>query len=1049
MEFGLLASIAYLGSKNTTSQAIHHKTGNNGSAFGVLDKTTNNKDYSNSKSHEIKFTYNNNRYNENKNTIANITKKRFHESNNPENTNIINNKIKNPNEIKKISSNNKIMKTNEFYNNSVSSLNKSDLFESFDKNVSNLDGKMSFNDQFKPLLFDNKGKPKPKNVTHNSTDINKRTFIERSLAINGGWSAFDNKSNDMTLGIEDVNNMTHNNMVPHFKNKGSMINNYNEQNIAHRVDLFSGSSRNFIPKKEILQEKFKPMEAGVNLVNGQGNFIDKIESYYLPSRERRNEVPFESTKVGPGLNLEPSQSHRPDGGVHDEYRPLPKDANNLRSADNPKISYEGVVIPGKKGSKNSIIGKVYKRRPEKTKEVKPDEYQKSGGAFRKPTSRDKIIIKNTNRKKSNPFFGPATFEVNKIISAKNKGKVQKSKKQQFKNKDPSNLKFHVSKNNPNTNSYNLPETERDTTQDNNHPQGLHRSDYGVNVYNPNDSAKQTIKQTTIFNQQSGVAKGQNNKVKPFNPKDIARPTTKQTTLHNKDYGHIGRSDIQKVTSYNPNDEARSTHRQTTLFNNYDGGIQGSVKYVKTHDPNSSLRPTIRETSAYNSNKGNVGRSDTNRVIAYDPNQEPNPTHRQTTQFNEYEGMVRAPNNKGEVYDPSNLAKPTIREITGHNNFDGNVSGPVNRGQTYDPRDTTNATNRQTTQHNEHILNTHSSVHKVRSFDPRQQPKDTMKELNIHNTNPTNVKGSTSYPHHYNPNDVPNTTLRQQNPYTNYDGGFQGQNNKGMPYNPNDITRITGKQGLIHDQHTGTGRGQIDKPHYYNPNDEARTTIKQTTLYNDNGGHIKSAYNKPNVFNPNDIPATTLKDMLVQQYNIGIAHGSINKSVAFNPNDIPADTLKQMLVINNYMSNVNREGGDGYLSNKFTAPDTLRQLMNIIRSGGLKGNDMPADYTAEKNMEQNIRREIMSKSREPTNRGADNAPTKENVGSAKLRNTINIQRDPIRNIANQAGNNFKLPPTQTRTNFRQEESNRFDPEILTQLIDNPLVNNIVNRRSNND
>jgi hypothetical protein len=1067
MELGLLASIAYLGSKNAT---------------GPLEKPANNKDYSNTKSHKIKFTYNDDRYNENKNTIANITEKRFRESYNPKNTNIINNKIKNPNEIKKISSNNKIMNTSKFYNNGISSLDNSNLFESFDNNVSNLDSNMSFNDQFKPLIFDNKDPPKPINVTHNSIDINKRTSIERSLAIDGGWSAFDNKSIDMSLGVKNLDNMTHNNMVPHFKNKGAMINNYNEQNIAHRVDLFSGSSRNFIPKKEILQENFKPMEAGVNLVNGQGSFIDKIEGYYLPSKERRNETPFESTKVGPGLNLDPSQSHRPDGGAHDEYRPLPKNTNNLRSADNPKVSYEGVVIPGQKGSKKSIIGKVYKRRPEKTKEMNPDQLQKAGGAFRKPTSRDKIIIKNTNRKTSNSFFGPATFEVNKILSSKNKGKVQKSKKQQFKNKDPSNLKFHVSKNNQNTKSYNILETERDTTQDNEHPQGLHRSDYGVNVYNPNDSAKQTIKQTTVFNQQSGIAKGQNNKSKPFNPKDIARPTTKQTTLHNKNNGNVGRSDIKKVSSYNPNDEAKTTHRQTTLFNKYDGGVQGPVKNTKAHDPNSSLRPTIRQTSAYNSNKGNIGRSDTNRVIAYDPNQEPNPTHRQTTQFNEHEGMVRAPNNKGEVYDPSNIAKPTIRETTGHNNFDGNVSGPVNKGQTYDPNQSANVTNRQTTQHNEHILNTHSSVHKVRSFDPRQQPKDTMKELNIHNADPTNVKGSNSNPHHHNPNDVPNRTLREQNPYTNQEGGVQGINNKGIPYNPNDTARITGKQGLIHDQHTGTGRGQndkphyynpadtaritgkqglihdqhtgtgrgqIDKPHYYNPADEAKTTIKQTTIYSDNGGNIKSAYNKPNVFNPNDVPATTLKDMLVHQYNIGVAHGSINKSVAFNPNDIPADTLKQMLVINNYMSNVNKEGGDGYLSNKFTAPDTLRQLMNILRSGGLKGNDMPADYTAEKNMQQDIRREMISKSRDPTNRGADNAPIKGNIGSAKLRDPINIQRDPIRNIGNQAGNNFKVPPTQTRTNFRQEESNRLDPEILTQLIDNPLVNNIVNRRLNKD
>lgn len=100
------------------------------------------------------------------------------------------------------------------------------------------------------------------------------------------------------------------------------------------------------------------------------------------------------------------------------------------------------------------------------------------------------------------------------------------------------------------------------------------------------------------------------------------------------------------------------------------------------------------------------------------------------------------------------------------------------------------------------------------------------------------------------------------------------------------------------------------------------------------------------------------------------------------------------------------------------------------------------------MEQDIRREVISQSRDPTNRGGDQAPTKNNIGDTLLREPINIQRDPIMNIANQASNNYNLPNVQTRTNFRQEESNRLDPEILTQLIDNPLVNNIVNRRSDN-
>jgi hypothetical protein len=159
---------------------------------------------------------------------------------------------------------------------------------------------------------------------------------------------------------------------------------------------------------------------------------------------------------------------------------------------------------------------------------------------------------------------------------------------------------------------------------------------------------------------------------------------------------------------------------------------------------------------------------------------------------------------------------------------------------------------------------------------------------------------------------------------------------------------------------------------------------------------------------------------------------------------PSQTHRRSLVNADWTYTI---GGDGYLSNKYTAPDTLRQLMNILRSGGLKGNDMPSDYTAEKNMQQDIRRELINKSRDPTNKGVNNAPTQDNVGSMNLRDPINIQRDPIMNTGNHSGNNFNLPPTLTRTNFRQEESNRFDPEILTQLIDNPLVNNVVTRNNN--
>ena len=1021
MEFGLLSTIGYLGNKDYKESSKKKEESN----------------------YDLNFIYNNDKKEKNNNIIKNIVKKRVEDSNFPLETNIINNNIKRINSVNNMSTNNKIM-NNEFYENNVNGLSKTNLFESFNNINENQD--ISFNNQFKPLLFDTKGQPQPKNITHKSIDLEKMTSIERSLAIDGGWSAFNTTDYDMTLKVTKPEELTHDNMVPHFKNNGPVINSYNEQNIANKVELFSGSSKNFVPKKELLQENFKPVETNITNVRGQENFLDKIEGYYNPSSERRNELPFESIQVGPGLRLDPYQTTRPDGGYVEDFRPLPKDTNNLRSADNPKNSYRGVIIPGQKGSKISKIGTVYKRRPEKTKEVNPKDYWPSGGAFRKPTKRDKIMIRNTRRKKSKSIIGPATYEVSKIISQTSKeGKVQDPKRQQLENSDPSNLKYHVSRHMNNTNSYDLPETERDTTQNNEHPQGLHRPEYGANVYNPNDSAKQTIKQTTIYTPHSGVAVGPNNKVSSFNPDDIARPTTKETTLHanGKDLGVLG-GNIYKVKSHDPNQETNPTLRETTAHNQYDGGFQSAVKNVTSFDPKNLPNPTIRSISAYSQNEGNMGRSDTNKVTSHNPSDLTRNTTRETTQFNDYKGMVRGPINKSNSYNPNDKTRNTLREITGPNDHEGNVSGPVNRVTSYNPNQLPKDTTRNLTTLNKQQLNARSDIDRVRSFNPNDTARTTIKEQNIYNENPSNVKSSVDHPHHYDPTDILSSTLRETTLHNKYDGGVAAPNNKSSTHNPNDLARTTNKEQIIYDDRRGVGRGQIDKPHYYDPNDEARTTIKQTTLYSDDG-NIKSAYNKPHVFDPNNIPATTLKDLLIKQYNTGIASGTINKTTAFNPNDIPADTLKQLLVINNYVSNANKEAGTGYLSNKFTAPDTLRQLMNILRSGGVKGHDQPSDYSAEKNMEQDIRRELLNQSREPTNRSYDKAPTKDSVGIPKLREQINLQRDPIRNSANHVGNNYYIQSVHTKVNDRQDENSRLDPEVLTQLIDNPLVNNLVNRR----
>ena len=125
------------------------------------------------------------------------------------------------------------------------------------------------------------------------------------------------------------------------------------------------------------------------------------------------------------------------------------------------------------------------------------------------------------------------------------------------------------------------------------------------------------------------------------------------------------------------------------------------------------------------------------------------------------------------------------------------------------------------------------------------------------------------------------------------------------------------------------------------------------------------------------------------------------------------------------------------------PETLRQLINILTFGNPYRNDAPKNYSAEKNTELDDRKEISIQNREPTNRNHDVIPTSNtNLGNVDLREPINILRNPIMNRTNYYSNNFNLPAVYNSKNYRQEASNRLNPEILNQLNNNPLVNNVV-------
>ena len=852
MELGILGTISHLGSNYQS----------------VKEEEDNTNIY-----HPVNLVYHDDDYEKNIKKIENknhLIKK----ASDPIRSNIINNSI---NPINNISLNYKDMNSN-FYQENVKNLDNSIMFESFTDNLNN--SNQSYADQFKPLKFDNKSNPSSVNQGHKSIDRNKFNSIERNLAIGNDYSLFNSKD-DMTYGIVKEKDFKHNNMIPHFSKK-QMINDYNEQTFAHKVDIFSGSSRNFIPKKEELLENFAPVQKNVNLVGGSQNTLEFQKGYYLPSREKRNILPFEQEQVGPGLNLDPNQSIRADGGRHEEYRPLPKSVDQLRSADRPKITYKGVMKSGQKGQKGRTIGKVFKRRPEKTKEMKPEDYQRSGGEFKKPASRDPVILKNTSRKESKPMIGPAKSNYNRN-SNKNSGKITESSKKEGAGYDPINVKNKIDKINQNQCSYNISKTQRDSTGDVKHPTHPHNFSLGIVNFNPHDLPRQTIKQTTLYNSHPGTANGPEANM-AYNPIDIPKETIRQTTGFNKLSGYANGPEANMT--YNPEDIMRKTTKQTTLFNKESGYANGPETNM-TYNPNDLMRKTTKQTTLFNNQGGYADGPNTN--MAYNPDDIARKTTKQTTIFNNQGGYADGPETVVS-YNPDDLARVTRKETLLFNEQAGYVDGP-NTNIAYDPNDLVKNTRRE---------------------------DSTFAEQGGYARGEYINKA-------YDPDDLLRTTQRQGMSNTEYAGHARDTNDAPLTYNPNDLLKTTLREQTGAVERNGQLRGENVKPIAFDPTDIPAKTLKELLVTQYELGVAQGIINKGTAFNPNDVPAQTLKEMVVINKHLSNANQKDSKGgYLSNKYQVPA-TLRQLIQILRFGTAFGDEAPRDYSAAKNMEMDDRKEI----------------------------------------------------------------------------------------------------------------------------
>lgn len=341
----------------------------------------------------------------------------------------------------------------------------------------------------------------------------------------------------LTMGADEF---THNNMVPFFK--GSVKQNMTDDANRSFLDNMVGTGFNQIEKRE-QAPLFDPHREPTGNITGLENITDFMHDRVVPSTSRAFEKPVQSTMVGPGL--EQGYSSLPIGGFQQfetmEVAKRGLSIDELRYASNPRVTYEGVVIPGKSiGAQRGEIGEVRKYHPDKFFVNQDGERNFVGPVADnvKPTARASQVMKFQARTEtSEEFQGPAVasdFTATYTVPSFRAPFARQQDGYGYRNADGSTYGV------PNTDApnndfgaaaYELPVNQRNVTGE--RGQALNLTTAGtpqaLTVYDPNDVARTTVRETTGANDWIGSAVGvEAQKLTVYDPSDIMRPTHRNT-----------------------------------------------------------------------------------------------------------------------------------------------------------------------------------------------------------------------------------------------------------------------------------------------------------------------------------------------------------------------------------------------------------------------------------------------------------------------------------------------------------------------------------------
>ena len=379
--------------------------------------------------------------------------------------------------------------------------------------------------------------------------------------------------------IQDIYSMTgdfmksaafsHNNMTPFNggKVKGQV---YNMNGAESQLDNMNGSGSQVIKKIE-QAPLFKP-EDNVQWSHGAPNQSDFYQSRVNPSRMNNNVKPFESVMVAPGLNqgYGTSGSNGYNSGMEARDKWLPKTVDQLRVETNPKLEYELVNHEGPANSviKNSngveVLGRVEKQRPDTYFINTQDRWLTTTGGEKGETLRPNqelgIINRNDNKTE---YAGPAGSV--DIRAPKAPENFEQSKRIQLscKNVNPSGAvgSGPITDADNFRRSHSNYENNRSTVRQPDTLRSGFSGAIGAVMAPIMDFLKPTRKDETINNVR---IYGDMGSAVPssyvYNPNEAAPTTIKETTLHSESFNINNQKEGIYVNNYTSPD---NTQRDTT------------------------------------------------------------------------------------------------------------------------------------------------------------------------------------------------------------------------------------------------------------------------------------------------------------------------------------------------------------------------------------------------------------------------------------------------------------------------------------------------------